>query len=425
MAASGDDERRGHVPPQSPGDVPPQHPRYVPPPPEPDRQRVSRRAVLRGLTVAGVVGVGGSVAALSLLRDDAVEEPADAAAGEPEPTPRGEPEPTPPPGPAGPHELDEFAEAVQSGGPPPDGIPPIDEPVYVSADDAGFLDDADVVFGLVVDGEPRAYAQLILVWHEIVNERDSQGPIAITYCPLTGSTVGFRPHADIEELGTSGNLVNSNLLMYDRTHESTWPQILGQAIEGPRRGDELEEFPVEWTTWGRWREAHRDTRVLSTETGYIRDYGRDPYGSYNPLGGYYGPDSDRVMFPLMHGDDSFPAKEVFFGAKLADARLAVRKSLVKDERVVATEAAGRPVAFLYDPELDTGRAFVVEVDGERLDLSPDGDGTYRDAASGTQWSSWGEGLEGALDGRTLERVHAYDVMWFAWAAFFPHTEVVA
>ncbi|MBW3578568.1 MAG: DUF3179 domain-containing protein [Actinobacteria bacterium] len=325
----------------------------------------------------------------------------------------------------GPHELDDFVSAIQSGGPPPDGIPPIDDPVYVSAGDADFLDDADVVFGHVVDGEPRAYPQLVLVWHEIVNDHDSRGPISVTYCPLTGSVVGFRPHAGIDELGTSGNLVNSNLLMYDRAHESNWPQILGQAIDGPRRGDELEEFPVEWTTWGRWREAHPDTAVLSTETGYLRDYGSDPYGSYNPLGGYYEAESRR-LFPVMHEDERFPAKEVFFGAKVGDGRLAVRKSLVRDRRVVAASAPDGPVIFLYDPALDTGRAFLAQVDGQRLDLSPDSrDGTYLDATAGTRWNARGEAVDGPLAGRMLQRVLAYDVMWFSWVAFFPHTDVVA
>lgn len=123
-----------------------------------------------------------------------------------------------------------------------------------------------------------------------MNDELAGEPISATYCPLTGSTVAFRgtaPNGRAYAFGTSGKLVNSNLLMYDRQTDSRWPQILGQAILGPSRGRSLEEIPLDWTTWGRWRRAHPDTLVLSTKTGYLRTYGSDPYGSYTPLGGYY------------------------------------------------------------------------------------------------------------------------------------------
>jgi hypothetical protein len=110
-----------------------------------------------------------------------------------------------------------------------------------------------------------------------------------TYCPLSGSTVAFRGRARRRPLrfGTTGNLVNSNLLMYDRVTDSEWPQLLAQAIAGPEKGARLEETPLVWTTWSRWKRAYPDGRVLSTRTGFARSYGDDPYGSYAPLGGYY------------------------------------------------------------------------------------------------------------------------------------------
>lgn len=290
----------------------------------PRAARLSRRRLIQGGALAGLAGVGG-VAACSLSRPGNNN----AESGAPRPlTGRADG----PVGPAGsPHDLDDFASNVQSGGPPPDGIPSIDDPVFVNAEAADFLDPDDIVFGHVVDGEPRAYPQLILVWHEIVNERTPAATMSVTYCPLTGSAVAFRPHAGIQEFGTSGDLVNSNLLMYDRTHESTWPQILAQAITGPRYGETLEELPLEWTTWQRWRDAFPRTVVLSPETGFVRRYGEDPYGTYTPsLGGYYRPESD-VMFPLMAADDRFATKTVFLGVKLERARLAVPKELAITE----------------------------------------------------------------------------------------------
>lgn len=326
-----------------------------------------------------------------------------------------------------PPKLRELADNVTSGGPPKDGIPPIDEPHFSSATDAGFLDDDDVVFGIAQEGEARAYPQLVLVWHEIVNDRFPDGPLSVTYCPLTGSTVGLRgiaPNGKPYTFGTSGDLVNSNLLMYDRQTDSRWPQILGQAITGPATGRKLAEVPLDWTTWGRWRSMHPDTVVLSTKTGYIRDYGSDPYGSYTPLGGYY--DSGGLYFPVLHESDRFPAKEVLVGVKLDSARMAVRKGTLRERGVVEESMGEQLVALLYDPELDVGRAYVADAGGSVVRLRRgDEPGRYVDALSRTVFDASGSAVSGPLAGRRLERVASYDVMWFAWAAFFPDTQVVA
>src|SRR5262249_47703190 len=178
----------------------------------------------------------------------------------------------------------------------------------------GLLADDDVGVGLVDGGRTRAYPQLVLVWHEIVNDRFPDGPLSVTYCPLAGSVVGYRgraPDGRPYTFGTTGQLANSSLLMYDPQTASTRPQILGKALTAPARGCPLEAVPLEWTPWGRWRSAHPDPVVLSTETGSLRPYGTDPYGSYRPLSGYCS-DSD-IIFPVMARNDSFPAKEVFVG----------------------------------------------------------------------------------------------------------------
>jgi hypothetical protein len=372
--------------------------------------RISRRRALRLLGSAAAAVAGGGVLA---------------ACGESRGEPRGASSPTARAAQSPPHDrLSEFAANVKAGGPPKDGIPPIDEPEFVPASDAEFLTDEDVVFGLERDGEARAYPQLVLVWHEIVNDRVGGGPLSVTYCPLTGSAVAFQgtaPGGEPYTFGTSGKLVNSNLLMYDRQTDSQWPQILGTAIDGSVRGAQLSELPLDWTTWGRWRAAHPDTQVLSTDTGYVRDYGSDPYGSYTPLTGYYKRDS-ALLFPVMHEDDRRPDKEVVIGVKNGGRHLAVRKQLVREEGVVTTALGGDPVAVLYDPALDEGRAFLAELDGRKLRLEATGAaGEYRDAGSGAAFDPSGSPLG---DGSPLRRVLSYDVMWFAWMAFFPNSETV-
>jgi Protein of unknown function (DUF3179) len=293
--------------------------------------------------------------------------------------------------------LDELARSIRHGAPGKDSIPAIDHPRFVAASEARFLADDDAVFGLVRDGQPRAYPQLVLVWHEIVNDRFPSGPLSITYCPLTGSAVAFRgtaPDGRPYTFGTSGDLVNSNLLMSDRQTDSRWPQILGQAISGPSRGRVLEQVPLDWTTWGRWRAAHPDTLVLSTRTGYLRQYGTDPYGSYNygashELFGYYKPGQGRFLYSrCCTKATASTRREVMVGVKLGPDRLAVRKALLREWGTVQARMGGQPVAFRYDPALGVGRAYL------------------------------------AAGGGSPRRLVSLDVMWLAWYAFFPETAVI-
>lgn len=160
------------------------------------------------------------------------------------------------------------------------------------------------------------------------------------HCPLSGSVVGFRPPACIEQFGMSGDLVNSNLLLYDRTDESTWPQILDQAITGARRGKVLEEF--------RWRDAFPQTEALSPETGFVRRYGEDPYGSYNPIGGYCAEGSLRI-FPGHVRGRPVRRQGDLRRAKVGEDRLAARKEVALERPVATARMGGTPVTFLQWP----------------------------------------------------------------------------
>lgn len=186
-------------------------------------------------------------------------------------------------------------------------------------------------------------------------------------------------------------------------------------------GTVLEEIPVVWTTWERWRDQFPDSEVLTTDTGHVRSDGSDPYGTYNPLGGYYQPDS-RALFLTMWTDDRFPPKEVFVSAKRGDARLAVRKSTLRERQMILATMDDGQVAVLYDPAFDDGRAFVASSGGRQLNLEPEGTpGMFIDPGTGGTWDATGQPIE---RGDPLEPLAFYDVMWFSWVAFFPDTEVV-
>ena len=314
-----------------------------------------------------------------------------------------------------PLEPSELQEKAVSGGPPKDGIPSIDDPAFVTPEEApDGLKPGDPVFGVVLNGEAKAYSQKILAQHEICNDSIGGTPVSVTYCPLTGTALGFFRGGTT--FGVSGRLVNNNLIMYDRASETWWPQVLGTAIPGPWNEDpeieSLRQFPVVWTSWEQWKTAHPETKLLSRETGFARDYDRDPYGSYNPRDGYYELEQEP-MFPALSPHDKMaeeiPPKDVVIGARTTEASVAFEKDVLRDEKLVDGTLGETPVLGVYSQRLDTGyvypnpeeRSFEY-ADGEVVDA----DGQRYDPAD-----------------LPLERVLSFDAMWFAWNGFYPDSEV--
>lgn len=330
-------------------------------------------------------------------------------------------------GPAQTPDLERLNEAVVSGGPGKDGIPPIDAPRFVSIEEMDdLLKPEDVVFVLDYGDEIRAYPQKVLVWHEIVNDEVAGEKISVTYCPLTGSTVAFKgrsPGSDQLTFGTTGRLVNSNLLMYDRQTESEWPQILGRAIDGEMKGASLEEVPLVWTTWELWKErGPEDAPVLSTKTGYLRRYGSDPYGSYSGSDrGYY--ENRDTLFPVQAESERLEPKEVVVGVKTGDTRHAIPKDAALSKGAWNLELGDQPVTAVADPAMETVWVFDRRLNGETLELRLDAGDSLVDG-HGRTWNRKGLALEGS-EGERLPAASFYEVMWFAWYAFYPETELVS
>jgi hypothetical protein len=317
-------------------------------------------------------------------------------------------------------ELDVISREITSGGPPPDGIPPVEKPEYVSIAEASkrWRDDS-VMDALTIDGQPRAYPRMITVWHEIVNETMAGKPLALTYCPLTGSTLVFSgalANGTTTTFGTSGMLYNSNLVMYDRATNSLWPQLFGTAVRGARRGERLREIPgALTTTFGRWRARFPDGVVLSTDTGHVRAYGSSPYGDYDTSSG--------VMFPVRHRDERFHPKKVVVGVRHEGAALAIPKAELAAKRVANAEVGGRAVVAVHDSDLDAVRVFD-RTTGKGVLRFALRDGAIVDEQTGTRWTADGRGERGELANARLAQLSAYDVMWFAWSAFNPNTAVL-
>jgi hypothetical protein len=313
----------------------------------------------------------------------------------------------------------QFENNVQSGGVSKDGIPPIEDPKYVTGSEAdAYLADTDIVFGLDYGGRVIAFPQYILVWHELVNENIGGQRISIAYCPLTGSVVGFKGHFLTVEttFGVSGNLLNSNLVMYDRDSDSFWPQILGEAINGPYQGEQLEKVQIIWTTWEKWFSQYPETEVLSEDTGYVRSYGYDPYGSYASDNTYY--QTGSPFFPVMTSDSTLSDKTIVYGVSFDGSTIAIEKDLLRSNRVINLELSNQRIVAFYDENLDTARVYKSTVEGQ--DYAFDYiNGSLVDLTTNTTWSVDGSSVIGSL-----EPIVYFDVMWFSWFAFYPDTTLV-
>ena len=328
---------------------------------------------------------------------------------------------------------------IISGGPPPDGIPPIDEPAFVSftAADA-YLADAEPVVALEIGGDARAYPAQVMIWHEIVNDVVGGVPVSVTYCPLCNSAVTYvRQIQGVETtFGTSGRLFNSALVMYDRATESLWTHFDGLAVVGTLTGESLEPIGSPLMAYGDFKAAYPSGTVLDRDrTGHSRDYGANPYA------GYDNPES----FPFLFRGAADPrARELqrVVGIEVGEEAMAVMI-----EAIASTDAAttvtpltvgGTDLVVLWKEgqssaldqrTIEGGRdvgsvgVFLPEVDGQVLTLVADGDG-YRDLETDSTWTVAGTATDGPLAGSALERIAHLDTFWFAWSTYKPGTGLV-
>ncbi len=299
---------------------------------------------------------------------------------------------------------------------PKDSIPSINNPKFVSASEGNkFLSDDDLIFGLYYEGEVRAYPALILVWHEIVNDIVQGTPIAITYCPLCYASIAFERSIQGRtfSFGVSGLLYNSDLVMYDRQSGSYWSQILGRAIAGELAGYELKRVAIDHTNWGVWKRMHADTKVLSLDTGYSRSYGDDPYGNYYT--------SPNILFPVDHLDSRLGPKKLVYGITVGNETKAYPRGTIVAHGVINDQVGKASLLILGIGDGPT-RAFDRRVGNGTLEFHVE-NGRIFDVRTGSEWNIDGLATSGPLKGTQLKRVVGLSLFWFAWAAFYPNTDI--
>lgn len=338
--------------------------------------------------------------------------------------------------PSFPEPLIDPAEII-SGGPPPDGIPSIDEPQFVSIEEADeWIGTGEPVIYLEMNDEVHAYPVQILIWHEIVNDTVGGVPVAVTYCPLCNSAVSYRREVagEVTTFGTSGRLYASALVMYDRATESLWTHFDGRAVVGALTGLKLEPISSPLIGWSDFKDSFPDATVLDrASTGYSRPYGENPYA------GYDNPDTQPFLFRGAVDDRAAAKRRVVGVAIDGAARAWTLDGLTKGEASATNSGVGdTPVVVFWkagqasalESELvvsgrDVGSAAVFSplVDGSIFTFSVDG-GEFVDDQTGSVWDITGSAVSGELAGTSLEQIHHLDTFWFAWSTYQPETDLV-
>ncbi len=257
-------------------------------------------------------------------------------------------------------------------------IPAADNPPVSSAAAATWLKDGDIIFGIEVNGEYRAYPRRIMEVREMVNDTLGGRHLGIPYCTLCGAAQAYftdRLGAGIKRpvLRTTGLLSRSNKVMYDLETYSVFDTFLGEAVTGPlaKKGVKLKQATVVTSDWGSWKRAHPETTVLVEALALGKDF---DFRS--------GRDKDGPIFPVGDVDPRLPVQEDVVGV---------------------VTASGKPVAF------PRARAFVAlqrgeEIAFENVRLKLDGGGIRAVDADGSDLGS-------------------HQAFWFAWSQFYPGTAV--
>ncbi len=303
-------------------------------------------------------------------------------------------------------------EEIEWGGVAVDGIPSLDKPQMVEASQAQYLGEENLVFGVSINGDVRAYPLRIMGWHEMFNDVIGGVPVALAYCTLCGSGILYETKVEGREkpfvFGSSGFLYRSNKLMFDRETDSLWNQFNGEPVTGPlaKSGIKLKVLPVTITSWGNWKAANPATKVLSLETGHRRDYGEGVVYE-----NYFG--SPDLMFPALAGDESVVKKKDYvFGMREFGVQKAWPLKAFTEKKVINDRFGDKKVVLIGDYATRTVRAY----ERGEFDLVATADATVLSGPGG-QWMLGENGLSGP-GGEKLARLPGHIAYWFAWNNYF-------
>lgn len=317
---------------------------------------------------------------------------------------------------------------VFDGGPGKDGIPALEDPVMIATSQASYLRETDLVIGFVEGDEARAYPHPILDWHEIINDAVGGKEIAISYCPLTGTGIGYDRVINNTQttFGVSGLLYENNLIPYDRATDSNWSQMLMKSVNGVLIGTQAKVVRVIETSWSTWKKMFPGTKVVSTNTGHDRPYDRYPYvrGASD-----YRDDHNFVLFPIGFDDKRLQRKDRVHGI-IVNQRTKVYpfNSFGGQKTVINDVVNGQPVVVGVSGADNLIVSYLRTVSGVDLEFEivTDNFEIYPfnlRSDDGTIWNVLGKAVSGPRVGQQLVPTLSYNSFWFAWGTFFRGADI--
>jgi len=296
----------------------------------------------------------------------------------------------------------------------------LDNPTFVSSEDAAYLHENDEVIGIVINGQAKAYSLKTVAWHHAIRDELANTPILVTFCPLTYTAMVFdrTVGGKVLEFKVDG-LIDNNMIMIDQQTKSSWIQITGDAI-GKMRGERLNLLHSFHTTWGTWKNLHPDTLVLSNNTDFKYNYDEYPFGKrYREYR-----ENWRIMFPLSCENERFHPKEVVLAIEAENTFKAYPLSNMGEREVINDVISKNPILIVYDRESQLTLAFSRIVNGRALEFELDSSNSYiKDCVSDSRWDFEGTAYQGKYEGKNLTPIPSFKAYWFAWAVFHPDTLV--
>jgi len=306
---------------------------------------------------------------------------------------------------------------IIDGGTGKDGIPSIDNPIFtaINSRNTNYLKDDDLVVGIIKNGEVKAYPYPIMNWHEIVNDDFNGRSITINYCPLTGTAFAWdsKSGGKLTTFGESGLLYNNNLILYDRRTGSKWSQLKLQAVNGSLIKERPNLSNVIETDWKTWKTLYPNSKILSTNTGFDRNYSVYPYGNYREK-------QDFFLFPVSPLNDALPHKERVYAILANTTSTVYRFQNFQNGKAIKQKFDGKNYLVVGNGKLIN--SFELNASQATLNYSYNStnSSSFFTDDEGNTWSVFGKATTGPRTGQVLKGAKSVVSYWFALAAFYPN-----